>query len=516
MAKIRDFHTLQKRFLTPCDVAAEDDTVDPFTLVIFGGGGDLSQRKLIPSLYHLFIENKLPDDFAILGLGRREKTDEQFQAMMMEAIRDFIPKYYEEKKAAAFVEQLHYLSMDVNNPEAFQTLCHRIKDLNTAEWGNLLYYLSVPPEILPVIVKNLNGAGLCRDSAESKIIVEKPFGRDRESGNELNRLLLEAFEEKQIYRIDHYLGKETVQNLLFFRFGNSIFEPMWNRRYVDHVQIMVAEDLGIEQRGNFYEQAGVIRDIVQNHALQLLALVAMEPPVGFDADLIRDEKVKVYRTIRPVPKNEIDKYMIRGQYGAGTVRDKAAQGYREEESVDPQSNTPTYFAGKFMIDNWRWSGVPFYIRSGKRMPRRQSEIYVQFHQPPLQLFGRICDEIEPNALIFSIQPDEELTMRMNVKIPGMTNRPQAVDMDFNYEDAFQVKQDTPYERLLIDAIRGDLTLFARQDAVEAMWGVVDPIIKWWDDHPAKDFPNYKAGTWGPKAADKLLEQDGHRWRFHKQ
>lgn len=516
MKQIRDDYTLQKRFLSPCDVAAEDETVKPFTLVIFGGGGDLSQRKLIPSLYHLFTENKMPDDFAVLGLGRRKKTDEQFQNMMKASIRNYIPEFYEEKKAVAFVEQLHYLSMDVNHAEAFKSLCKRIRELNTGGWDNLLYYLSVPPEILHVIVKHMHAAGLCRRQPDTKIIVEKPFGRDQATGNELNRLLLQSFDERQIYRIDHYLGKETVQNILFFRFGNSIFEPMWNRRYVDHVQIMVAEDLGIEQRGNFYEQAGVVRDIIQNHALQLLSLVAMEPPVGFEADMIRDEKVKVYRTIRPIAEEEIDWFMVRGQYGPGTVRDQPVRGYRQENLVDSQSNTPTYFAGKFMIDNWRWSGVPFYIRSGKRMPRRQSEIYAEFKQPPLQLFGRICDEIEPNALIFSIQPDEELTLRMNVKIPGMTNRPQAVDMDFNYEDAFQVKHDTPYERLLMDAIRGDLTLFARQDGVEAMWGVVDPIIQRWESHPAKDFPNYEAGSWGPKTADRLLERDGRRWRFTHQ
>lgn len=504
--------TLQKKFMSPCDIEQEED-LDPFTLVIFGGAGDLSLRKLLPGLYHLFTEGRLPDSFHILSLGRREKTDQPYRNETKDALKQFAASFYKETSADAFVQNLHYLSMDVHNSDAFSALCQKIKTLGDAQSSNLLYYLSVPPEILPVIVQNLNRAGLCRGNMPGKIVIEKPFGQDRESARQLNYHLREAFEENQIYRIDHYLGRETVQNILFFRFGNSIFEPLWNRRYIDHVQIMVAEDLGIGSRGNFYEQAGVVRDIVQNHALQLLSLVAMEPPVGFDADLIRDEKVKVYRTLRPIEKKDIDKMMVRGQYGPGKIGSKSAPGYREEAQVDPKSSVPTYFAGKFFIDNWRWSGVPFYIRTGKRMPRRQSEIYVEFRQPPLRLFGRICDALEPNGLVFAIQPNEEISLHLSVKSPGMGNIPRAVNMDFNYLETFAVTQDAPYERLLIDAVRGDLTLFARQDGVEAMWGVVDPIIQAWEENPAPDFPNYPAGSWGPDAADALISRDGRTWRF---
>jgi glucose-6-phosphate 1-dehydrogenase len=504
--------TLQKKFMPPCDIEQEED-INPFTLVIFGGAGDLSLRKLLPGLYHLFTEGRLPDSFHILSLGRRQKTDQTYQNETNEALKQFAEPYYKETSAKAFVQNLHYFSMDVHNAEAFSVLCRKIETLGEVAPNNLLFYLSVPPEILPVIVENLNAAGLCRRKMPGKIIIEKPFGKDRESARQLNGLLRNAFEENQIYRIDHYLGRETVQNILFFRFGNSIFEPLWNRGYIDHIQIMVAEDLGIGSRGNFYEQAGVVRDIVQNHALQLLALVAMEPPVGFDADLIRDEKVKVYRTLRPLETKDIDQMMVRGQYGPGKIGDKLVPGYREEAQVDSKSNIPTYFAGKFFIDNWRWAGVPFYIRTGKRMPRRQSEIYVEFRQPPLRLFGRICDVLEPNGLVFGIQPNEEILLRLSVKSPGMGNIPRAVNMDFNYLETFAVTQDAPYERLLIDTIRGDLTLFARQDGVEAMWGVVDPIIQAWEENPAPDFPNYPAGSWGPIAADSLIRRDGRNWRF---
>ncbi|HDQ44925.1 MAG TPA: glucose-6-phosphate dehydrogenase [bacterium] len=504
--------TVQARYMPPCG-RKEDEVPPPFILVIFGGAGDLGLRKLLPALYHLFIDERLPDTFCILGLGRREKTDVIFRKEVRAALKQFASTFYESSKAETFIRRLHYLSMDAGDANAYTELRSRIRDLNPAGCDNFLFYLSVPPHVLPAIVQNLHQAGLSRGEGARKIVVEKPFGRDRESARELNRMLLDAFDENQICRIDHYLGRETVQNILFFRFGNSIFEPLWNRRYVDHVQIMVSEELGIGTRADFYEQAGVVRDIVQNHALELLALVAMEPPVGFDPDLIRDEKVKVFRTLRILEPKEIDRWMVRGQYGPGVVRGEKVPGYRGEEGVDPGSNTPTFFAGRFMIDNWRWAGVPFYIRTGKRMSRRQSEIYAEFRQPPLRLFGRTCDRIAPNGLVFGIQPDEEISLRLSVKTPGMGNIPRAVDMDFNYEETFSVKQDAPYERLLLDAIRGDLTLFARQDGVEAMWDVVDPVTRHWETHPARDFPNYPAGSWGPGAAEELLRNEGRVWRY---
>jgi len=342
--------------------------------------------------------------------------------------------------------------------------------------------------------------------------MEKPFGTDRASAAKLNQFVLKYFDEKQIYRIDHYLGKDTVQNIIFFRFANSIFEPLWNRLYIDHIQITVAEDIGVGHRGVFYEQAGVVRDIVQNHIMQLIALVAMEPPVGFEADLIRDEKVKVFETIRSMDEEYIYHNTVRGQYGHGRFRDKSAAAYREEENVSRNSHTPTYLAAKLYIDNWRWAGVPFYIRTGKRLARQLTEIFVQFKQPPLRLFGRTCDILSPNALILTIQPQEAISLQLSVKYPGMENHPYTVNMEFNYEKSFSFKMHLPYERLIIDAIKDDLTLFARQDGVEAMWSVVDPIIERWESIPPQDFPNYAAGTWGPEEADELMQRDGRCWR----
>ena len=503
---------LQKRYLTACDEKNRDFQVSQFTFVIFGGAGDLSLRKIIPALYNLWNSEIVLPPFSILGLGRREIPRETYQTRVKDALKTFSFETFESNRADDFVQSLHYLSMDVHDRDSYLILKKNIQLLDE-DVKDPLFYLSVPPEILPVIVENMQATGFVKNYPKSKIIVEKPFGTDRESSIKLNNLLLKAFKEKQIYRIDHYLGKETVQNILFFRFGNSIFEPLWNRRYVDHVQIMVAESIGIEGRGNFYEQSGIVRDIVQNHLLQLLALVAMEPPVGFEADLIRNEKLKVYQTIRPVDAATIEQTVIRGQYDEGRVHGKPVIPYRQENGVAADSMIPTYFAAKFMLDNWRWANVPFYLRTGKNMPRRLSEIYVQFKQPPLRLFGRTCDQIEPNGLIFSIQPEEEISIRLSVKRPGMENLPDTREMTFDYEESFELKQHPAYERLLIDSIRGDLTLFARHDEIEAMWGVVDPIIGYWKSNAPDDFPNYKAGTWGPQSAGELMARDGRAWRF---
>ncbi len=490
--------------------------LEPFVMVIFGGAGDLSQRKLLPTIYHIGCNEDFFSDYAIIGVGMPEFTDEQYRELIRTAIQRNEPGQFEETKYRQFAQHLYYLSGDLSSGDVYQKIRERLEGTESFHAGihsNLVLYMAIQPRLLPEVIGQLHRYNFGRAPFASKIIVEKPFGVNRRSAAELDRVLLQGFDEKQIYRIDHYLAKDTVQNILFFRFGNSIFEPLWNRRYIDHVQITVAEDLGIEHRGVFYEQAGVVRDIVQNHIMQILSFVAMEPPAAFDAELIRDEKAKVFRTLRPMTDEYIDRFTARGQYGAGTIDGQPVCGYREENNVSPASNTPTFFAGKFYLDNWRFADVPFYVRSGKRMAKRMSEIFVQFRQPPLRLFGKMGDTIEPSSLVLSIAPHEEIGLGVNVKYPGLDNQPFTVQLKFNYEKSFKLKYHPPYERLLIDCIKGDATLFARQDAIEAMWSVVDPIIERWEANPAKDFPNYPAGSFGPQEADELMSREGRKWHF---
>jgi glucose-6-phosphate 1-dehydrogenase len=510
-----DFSSAASRFLQTCEDLTTDIKVEPFAIVLFGGAGDLSRRMLLPSLYHLKKDGKLPDDFSIVGFGLPEMSDDQFRNLSRESVQGFSENWFEEELWDEFSRHLFHISSDFARDEGYIDLYNRIGETCRTTPENkreVVFFLAVPPSAAPIIVTKIGEHKFCGEGFAPKIIMEKPFGRDRSSASELNRKVLSVFNESQVYRIDHYLGKETVQNIIFFRFANSIFEPLWNRRYVDHVQITVAEQVGVEQRGLFYEQTGVVRDIVQNHIMQLIALVAMEPPVGFEADLIRDEKVKLFRTIRPMDEEYIHRYTVRGQYGPGTIDGAAVPGYREEKDVAPDSNTPTFFAARLYIDSWRWAGVPFYVRTGKRLAERYTEISVQFKQPPLKLFGRTCDIIEPNRLVFSVQPQEEISLSLSVKNPGVGNQPHTVTMDFNYEHSFSVERHHAYERLLIDCLRGDLILFAREDGVEAMWQVVDPIIEQWDAMPAGDFPNYTAGSMGPKQQDVLMQQDGRTWR----
>lgn len=505
---------IESRFLKTCDIPAEEREIEPFTMVIFGGAGDLSRRKLVPALFHLFEEKALVKDFSIVGFGRNELDDEGYRAMMLEAVTGLGGERLDGGKWNEFSRHLYFFSGPLEEEEAYGRLCEKIDLISTPEQEgkrNVIYYMAVPPHITPVAVERLKGLDLCRGRYSTKIIVEKPFGRDLFSAVDLNKILTDAFREDQIYRIDHYLGKDPVQNILFFRFSNAIFEQIWNCRYVDNIQITVAEDIGIEHRGGFYEQTGVVRDIVQNHIMQLIGLVGMEPPVGVKADYIRDEIVKVLRSVRPIDYGAIDKFAVRGQYGPGKIGGKTVVGYREEQKVPAASYAPTFFAGKFYIDNLRWAKVPFYVRTGKRMKKRITEICIQFKNLPLRLFGRTCDILEPNILSVTIEPDERISLRFGVKYPYAANKIHSANMDFSYRDTFRVKRHPAYERLLIDCMKGDLTLFVRQDAVEAMWEVVDPIVTRWESVPPADFPNYAAGTWGPIASHLLLDQDGRCW-----
>jgi glucose-6-phosphate 1-dehydrogenase len=510
---------IDSRFLPPCMTGTEEKSGAPFTMVIFGGSGDLSGRMLLPTLFHLHREKAI-STYAVIGFGRHDLDHEGYRLMMKE-------KMSESGDAAGagnrpdsgagleeFLGHLYFLSGDYGDDAAYgrlRELVERITPPDAAGARQVIYYLAVPPRVAPLIVEKLREQNLSQGPLRAKVIVEKPFGSDQASASVLNRLLTTAFREDQIYRIDHYLGKETVQNILFLRFSNAIFEQLWNCRYIDNVQITVAEDIGIGHRGAFYEQTGVVRDMVQNHIMQLIALVAMEPPVGFQADFIRDEKTKVFRSIRPPEKKYIDTCMIRGQYGRGVMNGGPVQGYREEEGVSPGSCVPTFFAGKFLVDNLRWAGVPFYVRTGKRLPRRVSEICIQLRQLPLRLFGRVCDTMEPNVLILTIQPDEKISLRFNVQYPHTAGQVHSVDMTLNYRETFRSSPHPSYERQLLDCIKGDLTLFVRQEAVEAMWEIVDPIISRWNECGPEDFPDYAAGTWGPEAAKRLVAQDGRRW-----
>jgi glucose-6-phosphate 1-dehydrogenase len=497
-----------------CEPPVHDLKTEPFTIVIFGGAGDYTRRMLIPSLYHLFHDEALSDDFSIIGFGLPEMSDEQYRSFVFESLEEFSNAPVIKDRWKNFARHVTYIPSAFEDETGFQKLYSHVNAVcnpNEKQKKEVIFYLAVPPPFYPLIIKNIEKYKLCEEGFDPKVVVEKPFGHDQTSAVALNNTILQAFREKQIYRIDHYLGKETVQNIIFFRFANSIFEPLWNRRYINHVEISVAEQIGIEHRGAFYESAGVVRDVIQNHMMQLIALVAMEPPVGLEADLIRDEKVKILKAIRPMNEEYIDTFMVRGQYGPGTIKGKDVNGYREEESVAVNSYTPTFFAGKFFIDNWRWSGIPFYLRTGKRLPRRTTEIIVHFTRPPLRLFGKDCDVMEPNFLTFQLQPQEKISLNLSVKYPGIGNQPFNVAMDFNYADTFKDERHSAHERLILDCLRGDLTLFARQDGIEAMWQVVDPIIKRWEERSVHHFPNYIAGSWGPEESDDLMTRDGLSW-----
>jgi len=488
---------------------------DPAAIVIFGASGDLARRKLIPALYDLAAHACLAPRYFVLGFARTEATDDSFRDVAWDSARKISEVRVEESRWRDFAPCLGYSAGDYQDPESYRRLAARLSEVDRERGlgGNRLFYLSTPPEMYGPIVQQLGRAGLAKPSGAGswvRIVIEKPFGRDLESARELNAAVLRVFDESQVYRIDHYLGKDTVQNLLVLRFGNGIFEPLWNQKYIDHVQITAAEGLGVERRGGFYETAGALRDMVQNHVLQLVSMVAMEPPATFDATAVRNEKLKVLQCIRPYSPERVNEFVVRGQYGSGTLAGAAVAGYRQEPGVSPDSRTETFVAGKLLIDNWRWAGVPFYVRTGKRLNRRVTEIAIRFHRAPHVMFrGR---SIDANWLAINVQPEEGISLAFEAKMPGPEMRIRTVTMDFTYRGAFGPGSRSAYATLLNDCLRGDATLFDRADSVEAAWTLVSPILETWAGAPG-NFPNYAAGSWGPREAKLLMEHDGRHWRF---
>jgi len=490
---------------------------DPCTIVIFGASGDLSRRKLVPALYGLAAQNCLARRFAIIGFARTPMSDDAFQQTAVDSVKKFADSSAaQEQECREFSKALAYVAGEYHNPEAFEKLKLRLEELDKAHRlnGNRLFYLATPPDVYPLIIEQLQKAGLAKNSNGKswvRIIIEKPYGRDQASAKKLNHAVLKVFDEQQVYRIDHYLGKDTVQNLLVLRFGNGIFEPLWNRNYVDHVQITAAETLGVEQRAAFYETAGATRDMIQSHVLQLTSFVAMEPPASFDATAVRNEKIKVLQSIRPFTAESIETDVVRGQYGPGgeTRNSSLLAGYRNEPGVAKTSSTETFVAAKLQIDNWRWAGVPFYLRTGKRLPSRVTEIAIQFRRAPHVVFRD--QDLSTNTLVLNVQPDEGISISFHAKSPGQEMKLKTVTMDFSYQKEFGAGERSAYATLINDCMRGDATLFDRADGVEAAWALVDPVLDYFESNKPK-FPNYAAGTWGPRESDKLLERDGRHWR----
>ncbi len=501
-----------------CRLDTSRKAVEPCSIVIFGASGDLTARKLIPALYHLFKEQQLPPDFRIVGFARREKTDESFRAELREALDRFSrTKPVEDATWNDFAKHIVYCMGDLTDRAAYKKLEQQLAAFNSpALRNNLLFYLAISPSQFGDAVENLDNAGLLRPPGETgwqRIVVEKPFGHDLASARALNAELTRYADESQVFRIDHYLGKETVQNILMFRFSNSIFERLWNRESVEHVQITVSEKHAVGSRGGYYEESGAMRDMLQNHMLQVLSLVAMEPPVSLEAEAIRDEKVKLLKSIRAISPEDVAKHVVRGQYFAGVVDGQPQVGYRQEAKVKPDSNVETYVAAKFFIDNWRWSGVPFYLRTGKCLPLGASEVRIQFRPTPNVLFAAACgNKLDNNALTLRLQPNEGITLRFNGKVPGTQVGVRPVRMHFSYDSEFGAYTPEAYERLLLEAIAGDATLFIRRDEVETAWQIVDSIRKGWEGKPLTNREFYAAGTWGPIAAEELLTQSGHFWR----
>jgi glucose-6-phosphate 1-dehydrogenase len=480
--------------------------------VLFGAGGDLSCRLIIPALFNLFLDGQLPEGFRLLGVGHKQGSAAELTESFLRGVAD-----YSRRGAAAdhdwekFAAGIDYLSMDVSDPAAYPTLAERLAQ-TVGEGADCIFYMATPPALFAPIARGLGGAGLARDPTRSRVVVEKPLGHDLQSYRGINAVLCEQFSEQQLYRIDHFLGKETVQNILAMRFANPIFEPIWNRRYIDHVVVTVAETLGVEHRGAFYEHAGALRDMMQNHLMQLLCLVAMEPPVAYDAHNIRDRKMDVLTAIRPISPEAVSHNAARGQYAAGWINGQRVAGYRDEPDVAPDSNTETYAAVRLFVDNWRWQGVPFYMRTGKRLTAAIWEISIRFRDVPHNAFPASAGlNTQPVRLVIQMQPEQGIVLKFMAKEPGATFRLRPVDMRFSYLDAFNLPSPNAYETLLHDVMMGDASLFMRADQVEAAWRVLMPVLEAWSNNPPDDFPNYSAGTWGPETAEALVAQDGNSW-----
>lgn len=487
-------------------------------LVIFGASGDLTKRKLLPGLFSLYERNMLPEGFAVLGVGRTRLDDGSFRAEMAESLRTFRNDVSTDR-IDSFLPALYYQTVDTKEAGDYRSVKEKLSliDMERHTRGNYLFYLSTPPALFEPIVENLGQQGLNKPGGEAewrRLVVEKPFGYDLESGRKLNSSIHRVFDEKDVFRIDHYLGKETVQNMLVLRFGNGIFEPLWNRNYIERVEITAAESLGVEDRGGYYEGAGALRDMFQNHLLQVVGMIAMEPPARFRADSVRNETIKVFESLRPIAPEDVERQVVRGQYISATVRGEKLPGYRDEKGVAQDSKTETYAAVKFYVDNWRWADVPFYVRTGKRLPTRVTEAVIHFRATPHHLFGLPTDRCYTcNQLIMRVQPDEGVLMKFNMKLPGGGFNIKTVNMDFHYSELSDVYTPEAYERLLLDSILGDATLYSRSDAVETCWTFVDPILRKWEEKPEVKLFGYPAGTWGPKEATDLFRDPAVDWRY---
>lgn len=503
---------------------------DPFAMVILGAHGDLTKRKLLPALYALYLQDSLPKEFAVVGLSRTKMSDEQFRTLMRESLRQYASDLpFHEETWDQFASSLYYLPADVSKKQDLDALANKLVELKEKHntQGNHIFYLSTAPSLYSMIIQGLAGAGLAKKCKSHqapwpRIVIEKPFGHDLRSAEALDELIHEVFNEHQVFRIDHYLGKETVQNIMVLRFANGIFEPLWNHKYIEHVQITNAETLGVEERGSYYEESGALRDMVQNHLLQLVSLVAMEPPISLDAEPTRDEKVKALKCLRPIRADEVNNYVVRGQYGPGYILGQTVPGYRQESGVAKDSLVETFVALKCYIDNWRWADVPFFIRSGKRLAKSITEIAIHFRRAPHRLFSDIhsmqadgSDPLSPNVLVMQIQPDEGISLKFATKQPGQSNQIRWLNMDFKYGTAFGVRSPSAYERLILDALLGDPSLFSRSDQVQVCWSFVDSILEGWaieNKRTPPNFSNYAAGSWGPTASDELISAEGFAWR----